>query len=76
MIRPPRPRVLIIGGGFGGLEAARALAKAPDLSAKALTQLQKLGVEVRLGGRRRFATGQTIGVEHGLQRRSRWPSGR
>jgi len=24
-----RPRVLIIGGGFGGLEAARALAKAP-----------------------------------------------
>ena len=29
MIRPPRPRVLIIGGGFGGLEAARALAKAP-----------------------------------------------
>ena len=25
----PRPRVLIIGGGFGGLEAARALAKAP-----------------------------------------------
>ena len=29
MIGPPRPRVLIIGGGFGGLEAARALAKAP-----------------------------------------------
>ncbi len=29
MIDPPRPRVLIIGGGFGGLEAARALAKAP-----------------------------------------------
>ena len=29
MIEPPRPRVLIIGGGFGGLEAARALAKAP-----------------------------------------------
>ena len=25
----PRPRVLIIGGGFGGLETARALAKAP-----------------------------------------------
>jgi NADH dehydrogenase len=29
VIGPPRPRVLIIGGGFGGLEAARALAKAP-----------------------------------------------
>ena len=25
----PRPRVLIIGGGFGGLYAARALGKAP-----------------------------------------------
>lgn len=25
----PRPRVLIIGGGFGGLEAAKALARAP-----------------------------------------------
>lgn len=25
----PRPRVVIIGGGFGGLEAARTLAKAP-----------------------------------------------
>ena len=24
-----RPRVVIIGGGFGGLEAAKALAKAP-----------------------------------------------
>ncbi len=26
---PSRPRVVIIGGGFGGLKAARALAKAP-----------------------------------------------
>lgn len=26
---PPRPTVVIIGGGFGGLAAARALAKAP-----------------------------------------------
>ncbi len=26
---PPRPRVVIIGGGFGGLSAAKALARAP-----------------------------------------------
>jgi NADH dehydrogenase len=29
MQTPQRPRVVIIGGGFGGLEAAKALAKAP-----------------------------------------------
>ncbi len=30
MVRPmPRPRVVIIGGGFGGLEAAKSLARAP-----------------------------------------------
>jgi NADH dehydrogenase len=29
MDKPARPRVVIVGGGFGGLEAAKALAKAP-----------------------------------------------
>ena len=27
--RPPRPHVIVIGGGFGGVAAARALARAP-----------------------------------------------
>jgi NADH dehydrogenase len=29
LAREPRPRVIVIGGGFGGVAAARALARAP-----------------------------------------------
>ena len=29
MVTAARPRIIIVGAGFGGLEAARALARAP-----------------------------------------------
>jgi NADH dehydrogenase FAD-containing subunit len=32
----PRPRVVVVGGGFGGLAGVRALARAPDSSATVL----------------------------------------
>src|SRR6266536_166649 len=57
----PLPQVVILGGGFGGLEAARALADAPEIRRRVLVAFEAAEREPEVEKRRSWLTFIVIG---------------